>query len=61
MTSGYSLASSARLNVQLIDVETGAHLWSNRYDRVLTDAFSVQAEVTGQIVMLECVRLTRSD
>lgn len=39
-----------RITAQLIDAETGGHLWAERYDRDLTDIFAVQDEVTQQIV-----------
>ena len=44
--------SSNRIRVtgQLIDTFTGNHIWAERYDRVLTDIFEVQAEVTQAIV-----------
>ena len=35
-----------RVNAQLIDAETGSHVWADRYDRVLTDVFAVQDEIT---------------
>jgi adenylate cyclase len=38
-----------RVNAQLIDAETGAHLWAGRFDRGAEDLFSFQTEVTGQI------------
>ncbi|HEY7493286.1 MAG TPA: adenylate/guanylate cyclase domain-containing protein [Candidatus Tectomicrobia bacterium] len=38
-----------RVNVQLIDAETGAHLWAERFDRGAEDLFSFETEVTGQI------------
>jgi TolB-like protein/Flp pilus assembly protein TadD len=39
-----------RVTVQLIDTETGNHLWAERYDRDLADIFSIQDEVTQNIV-----------
>jgi adenylate cyclase len=39
-----------RVTGQLIDGETGNHLWTERYDRVLEDIFALQDEVTEQIV-----------
>ncbi|NCF80000.1 MAG: adenylate/guanylate cyclase domain-containing protein [Proteobacteria bacterium] len=39
-----------RITGQLIDGETGNHLWAERYDRVLEDIFAVQDEVTEEIV-----------
>ncbi len=44
--------SSIRVSVQLLDAETGAHLWSERFDRNLTtsDIFAAQDELTDRIV-----------
>jgi TolB-like protein/tetratricopeptide (TPR) repeat protein len=39
-----------RITAQLIDATTGHQLWSQRYDRDLTDIFEVQDEITGSIV-----------
>jgi TolB-like protein/DNA-binding SARP family transcriptional activator len=39
-----------RLSVRLIDPADGCHLWSATYERIVTDAFAVQDEVTGLIV-----------
>jgi TolB-like protein/class 3 adenylate cyclase/Flp pilus assembly protein TadD len=41
--------SQVRVAAQLIDAETGAHLWAERFDRGAEDLFSFQTEVTGQI------------
>ena len=38
-----------RITAQLIDTETGAHLWAERYDRTLEDIFEVQDEVVRAI------------
>ena len=38
-----------RVSVQLIECETGAHLWAERYDRELTDIFEIQDELTQAI------------
>ena len=35
-----------RVTAQLIDAETGKHIWADRYDRSLQDAFAVQDEIT---------------
>ena len=44
--------SSDRLRVtaQLIDADTGTHIWAERYDRDLADLFLVQDEIVNQIV-----------
>src|SRR5262249_51174321 len=39
-----------RVTAQLIDTQTGAHLWAERYDRDLEDIFTVQDEITRRIV-----------
>jgi adenylate cyclase len=39
-----------RITAQLIDADTGGHLWAERYDRELTDVFAVQDDVTRQII-----------
>ena len=39
-----------RVSAQLIDAQTGNHLWAEKYDRVLADIFDVQEEVTRAIV-----------
>jgi adenylate cyclase len=39
----------ARINTQLIDTETGAHLWAERFDRDIGDLFSLQNEITARI------------
>jgi TolB-like protein/cytochrome c-type biogenesis protein CcmH/NrfG len=39
-----------RITAQLIDVDTGTHIWSERYDRSLADVFAVQDEITQAVV-----------
>lgn len=38
-----------RVTAQLIDASDGSHLWSERYDRQLTDVFEVQDEIAAAI------------
>ena len=38
-----------RVTAQLIDAETGGHVWAERYDRGLEDIFAVQDEITESI------------
>jgi adenylate cyclase len=44
--------SGARLRItaQLIDTQNGYHLWSENYDRELTDIFAIQDEIAGHVV-----------
>ncbi|RFT15835.1 MAG: Adenylate cyclase [Candidatus Saccharicenans subterraneus] len=39
-----------RIFVQLIDVASGYHLWSERYDRDLQDIFAIQDEISQNVV-----------
>ncbi|HZM34845.1 MAG TPA: tetratricopeptide repeat protein [Burkholderiales bacterium] len=50
-----------RINVQLIDAETGGHVWAERFDRDLEDIFALQDEVTQKIVEALRVNLTGSE
>jgi tetratricopeptide (TPR) repeat protein len=38
-----------RVNVQLIDAETGNHLWAERFDRPLADLFDMQDEIVARL------------
>jgi len=42
-------ANAVRVNVQLIKAATDSHLWSDTFDRKLTDIFSVESEVSKAI------------
>jgi serine/threonine protein kinase/Flp pilus assembly protein TadD len=48
-----------RVNVQLIDARTNAHLWANSYDRKLDDVFAVETEVANSIAAQLDERLTQ--
>ena len=39
-----------RVTAQLIDAETGAHIWADKFDRKMADIFLVQDEIVGRIV-----------
>jgi TolB-like protein len=39
-----------RITGQLIDAETGKHIWADRYDRDLKDIFAVQDDITERVV-----------
>jgi adenylate cyclase len=47
-----------RVTAQFIDAITGKHLWAERYDRKLEDIFSVQDEITKEIITELQVKLT---
>jgi adenylate cyclase len=40
-----------RINAQLIDAETDAHLWAERFDRDSGDLLALQNEITGRIAI----------
>jgi TolB-like protein/class 3 adenylate cyclase len=42
-------AEQIRITAQLIDAETGAHLWAESWDRPLTDTFAVQTEIAERV------------
>jgi adenylate cyclase len=39
-----------RVTAQLIEAETGGHVWADRYDRTLDDVFALQDELTMSVV-----------
>jgi TolB-like protein/class 3 adenylate cyclase len=57
-----------RVNVQLIDAETGNHLWAERFDKPVADLFDMQDEIVSrlahtlraQLVVAEARRAERS-
>jgi serine/threonine-protein kinase len=42
-------ANRIRVNAQLIDARTDAHLWAQTYDRDLADVFAIQSEIAQTI------------
>ena len=38
-----------RVNVQLIDANTGNHLWADRFDKPMADPFDMQDEIVSQL------------
>jgi TolB-like protein/class 3 adenylate cyclase/Tfp pilus assembly protein PilF len=38
-----------RVNVQLIDAESGTHLWAERFDKPLADLFDMQDEIVSRL------------
>jgi TolB-like protein/class 3 adenylate cyclase/Tfp pilus assembly protein PilF len=41
--------SRMRVNVQLIDAESGNHLWADRFDKPVTDLFDMQDEIVARL------------
>jgi adenylate cyclase len=50
-----------RIAAQLVDGQTGKHVWSERYDRELKDLFAIQDEITMKIIEGLRVHLTEGD
>ena len=46
-----------RVTAQLINAADGSHLWSERYDREMTDVFAIQDEISQAIAEKLRVRL----
>ena len=52
---------TVRITAQLIDALSGNHLWSERYDRKMTDLFVLQDEITEHIVTALHIKLTAGE
>ncbi|KJF70199.1 adenylate/guanylate cyclase domain-containing protein [Agrobacterium arsenijevicii] len=48
--SARRVGDQLRVAAQLIDVKSGVHLWTQSYDRHVDDIFTVESELTSQIV-----------
>ena len=66
--ASYVLQGSVRKNIdtirittQLINAETGANVWAERYDRNLADIFEIQDEITLRLATEMQVHLTEGD
>ncbi len=50
-----------RITAQLVDAQSGDHVWAERYDRKLDDIFAVQDEITREIVVALSVNLAHGE
>jgi adenylate cyclase len=55
------VSDQLRINAQLIDAKTSGNLWADRFDGVMEDVFSLQDDVTKQIVSELSVALTADE
>ena len=55
------VADQVRVNVQLINALTDAHLWAETYDRKLTDIFRVETDIAKSIADALKAKLTGSE
>jgi TolB-like protein len=53
--------AKVRITGQLIDAETGAHLWADRFDGALEDIFDLQDQVTARVVSAIAPRLEQAE
>jgi TolB-like protein len=53
--------NKVRVNAQLIDAETDAHLWAEQFDGEITDLFALQNEITSRIAIALNVELSRRE
>ncbi|HEY1583946.1 MAG TPA: tetratricopeptide repeat protein [Chthoniobacterales bacterium] len=53
--------NEVRVNVQLINAMTDAHLWAEIYDRKMTDVFSVESDIAKTIAETLQAKLTGSE
>ena len=50
-----------RVNIQLIDAETGKHLWADRFDRPLADLFDMQDEIVSRLANALSAQLVEAE
>ena len=50
-----------RINVQLIDADTGNHLWAERFDKPLADLFDMQDEIVRRLANALDAQLTAAE
>jgi tetratricopeptide (TPR) repeat protein len=50
-----------RVNVQLIDAETGNHLWAERFDKPVADLFDMQDEIVSRLANMLDAQLIKAE
>ena len=53
--------NQVRVNAQLVDAESGGHLWAERFDRPLSNLFSMQDEIVASLASRLGVELMSSE
>jgi len=53
--------NNLRVNVQLVDAETGSNLWAQRFERTTGDLFKVQDDIRTNIIKAMSVTLTEAE
>jgi TolB-like protein/class 3 adenylate cyclase/Tfp pilus assembly protein PilF len=54
-------ADRMRVNVQLVDAESGNHIWAERFDKPVADFFGMQDEIVARIANRLSVELTSAE
>jgi adenylate cyclase len=55
------IGNRLRIHAQLIDAITGRHLWSEKYDREMKDLFSVQDNISKEVVTALRVKIVEGE
>jgi adenylate cyclase len=55
------IGNQIRINAQLIDGDTGGHMWAERFDGTMADVFNLQDHVNRRIVAALEINLTPAD
>lgn len=50
-----------RITAQLVDAETGRHIWAERYDRAITSFASTQDDITASIVSVVAAQVNKAE
>jgi TolB-like protein/Flp pilus assembly protein TadD len=50
-----------RVNVQLIDAESGSHLWAERFDKPVADLFDLQDEIVARLARVLAAKIAAAE
>ena len=50
-----------RVNVELIDAQSGGHLWAERFDRDRADLFKIQDEIARRVAYSLSIQITKAE
>ena len=52
---------SVRVSLQLVDAQTGAHRWAERYDRQMDEVFQVQDQVAHSVAAILAAHMSKAE
>ena len=55
------VGDQVRINAQLIDTQSGGHIWAERYDGTMADVFALQDRVTNKLVSALAIALDQGE